>query len=84
MYYIKNLIHHYYNNGDAESYSATIYNDKESLDVIFSQGGNNFVAYEPKTNLIYHLSVADNISTLADFKDGDELDIITAIKESRL
>lgn len=76
--------YHCYNNGRIEFYSATIYNDNETLGVIFSQSGNNLVAFEPKTNLLYHLSPVDNIKTIADFRDGDELDIITAIKESRL
>lgn len=83
MFKIENLKFHCYNNGATEFYSATLRDNDISKDVRLLQNGNVYSAYEPSTDIIYHITLNNpNVHSLEELRDGDEVEILTAIKKS--
>ncbi len=79
MYTIENLTLHSNNNGKIEFYSATLCGNDDAKEVTLSHSGMIFSAYESKTGVIYDLSLAPNIHSLQELKNGDNVEIFVTI-----
>lgn len=82
MFTIENLKRHCLNSGAMVAYSAILRNNDRMLLVELSQSGDNIVAYESETGLIYHLNVPKGVAKVDDLRDGDEVSIKHSVVET--
>ena len=70
--------------GNGQFCTATLRNETTSLHVSLAKSGDTFVAHEKITDNLYHLEPCQSIKDISDFKDGDEVDIVSVIKPQNI